>query len=714
MGSEQLESHALIEFIQTCIVSWPPTEKKEPLTNELWKRLEEKIGKLYNDAVLRFQIANSAKRKTDGIPDDESDELYFRLVTFWVGVRGKRYLNHEKEHLGALLSPHDAILTKLYGVTGSEIAQGVYAAMIQLVSSPTLFRELDELKNAVDTAMKQKLDLLSSQNKKLTDEEFKSLASTIVDEIGLRKESDRIVGGLFGSDLFDFEKVSGLPRSLLDELSLSPGQNTEFFVRGKFAGTPLSLIPVWLRPLLKIDSRYFAYHPHLLGDHLYRAIQSSVLRLEPAYAEGWNKRQKEISEELPFKLLGPLLPGARVIRNFQFRAEDRSGNDAWIEGDGVILLDDILLVAEVKGGKMFLGPPAESVESHFDTIKNLLAEPAFQGRRLIERMQKDGSVELFDMKQRPLLTLRSADFSASAVLAVSLEQLTDISPMVHQFKKLGLSSSGPAAWVLSIDDLRVYRDTLANPIEFSHFLVERLRAFQNQDLHLDDELDHLGLYFAYNRYHDITEGHKADRIVWHGYRSELDKYFHRLLADPSNAARPNQSIPEVLSKILNILCRKGRPGFAKAGRTLLDFDGAARKTLATNLDEVAKLQSEQGRTRPFSLAGDVSLSIVLSTPDVSVPKTFNPQEYALSNMVAQQRSNGLLLRIGMDGKGKVCDVDFEWVTSSQVTPEIRQMADGLAKVRVKQAEKNSDKKKIGRNDSCPCGSGKKFKKCHGK
>ena len=38
----------------------------------------------------------------------------------------------------------------------------------------------------------------------------------------------------------------------------------------------------------------------------------------------------------------------------------------------------------------------------------------------------------------------------------------------------------------------------------------------------------------------------------------------------------------------------------------------------------------------------------------------------------------------------------------------------LAKVRVKQAEKSSDKKKIGRNDSCPCGSGKKFKKCHGK
>ena len=30
------------------------------------------------------------------------------------------------------------------------------------------------------------------------------------------------------------------------------------------------------------------------------------------------------------------------------------------------------------------------------------------------------------------------------------------------------------------------------------------------------------------------------------------------------------------------------------------------------------------------------------------------------------------------------------------------------------AEKDEDGKKIGRNDPCPCGSGKKYKNCHGK
>ena len=30
------------------------------------------------------------------------------------------------------------------------------------------------------------------------------------------------------------------------------------------------------------------------------------------------------------------------------------------------------------------------------------------------------------------------------------------------------------------------------------------------------------------------------------------------------------------------------------------------------------------------------------------------------------------------------------------------------------APKKRDAAKVGRNDACPCGSGKKFKKCHGK
>ena len=36
------------------------------------------------------------------------------------------------------------------------------------------------------------------------------------------------------------------------------------------------------------------------------------------------------------------------------------------------------------------------------------------------------------------------------------------------------------------------------------------------------------------------------------------------------------------------------------------------------------------------------------------------------------------------------------------------------KQRAKSATMRRDRPKVGRNDPCPCGSGKKYKKCHGK
>ena len=40
--------------------------------------------------------------------------------------------------------------------------------------------------------------------------------------------------------------------------------------------------------------------------------------------------------------------------------------------------------------------------------------------------------------------------------------------------------------------------------------------------------------------------------------------------------------------------------------------------------------------------------------------------------------------------------------------------DESAPAEAKSARKDEDGKKVGRNDPCPCGSGKKYKNCHGK
>ncbi len=53
-----------------------------------------------------------------------------------------------------------------------------------------------------------------------------------------------------------------------------------------------------------------------------------------------------------------------------------------------------------------------------------------------------------------------------------------------------------------------------------------------------------------------------------------------------------------------------------------------------------------------------------------------------------------------------------------ITPELLKMLDSVAAAAVSTSylapKPYVNQPKIGRNDSCPCGSGKKFKKCRGK
>lgn len=717
MGEEQNDSFSAIEYIQSCIISKQPQIPYKSYDKNEWESLKEKISTLYSDAVLRYHIANTAKRKQMGQSNESDDELYFQLVTFWVKVRGKRYLQHEEVHLADLLTPHDDVLIELFGINGSEIAKEVFSMQLSLVNGPRAIVDFKKFQEKISEEMLKKLERLQAAGEVITNEKFKSTAGTIVDDLGLRSSADDIMGKFLGTDLFDVQKVTKLPTQLLNELSHTPGQDSEFLSKGKFVGTPLQKLPVQTFPILKVNGKFYVFHPHILSDHLYRNLQAVVVKNKPKYLDKWNNRQKEISEKLPFDILQPLLPGAVVHTNFQYFGIDRAGLQNWIECDGVIIFDGLLFIVEAKGGKASNKAPAQNIDSHFESVRDLLSAPADQGRRFAKYLQDNGKVEIFDSKKQLINTLDSAEYKHTVIVAVSLEQLSDISPRVQHFAKLGLEDGLPV-WMVSVDDLRVYKDIFKSPICFTHFIVERLRAFENKRLVLYDELDHLGLYLSRGRYHNLTDNFESDvRMVWNGFRTELDKYFHQLLVDPSKAVIPAQTIPSEIKSILTVLERESKPGFVRVGHQLLDFDEQGRINIANSVRNISKAQAEQKMVNPFSFPTEKSISFVLFSPDVVVPQSFNARDYALSNMVAQGKKEVLLLEITLNRELEIISINFDWLTDSVLVGEyaelIKEKAEVLIEQRLQKASRNSKKGKISRNQLCPCGSNLKYKKCHG-
>ena len=76
--------------------------------------------------------------------------------------------------------------------------------------------------------------------------------------------------------------------------------------------------------------------------------------------------------------------------------------------------------------------------------------------------------------------------------------------------------------------------------------------------------------------------------------------------------------------------------------------------------------------------------------------------------------NGKLLIQQEVKEAKVQKTDLTKVRTSREEEAIREAAESVSRTNEKPSTFKRTEDKVGRNDLCPCGSGKKYKHCHGK
>ena len=141
----------------------------------------------------------------------------------------------------------------------------------QAVDSFLQLRELQE-------AISNRLSELAIER---PDAEREVLHTAVFEDPDLSARRDELLGDLFGLDLFDVEKVTGLPPALVGELAWSPGEDHEFFAPGDFRGWPLRVWPTMKRPFICLAGRVFAFDVFVLFDNFYRVLQRVIFRLAP-------------------------------------------------------------------------------------------------------------------------------------------------------------------------------------------------------------------------------------------------------------------------------------------------------------------------------------------------------------------------------------------------------------------------------------------------
>jgi len=707
----------MIDYIQSVVASMEPAgEQREDVAEEEWQTLRENVEGLFRTLNLDYQICRTAKAKTeDPDYDDNVDEFYYKAQMYWCNVRGARYQVHEIAYLRDMFLPHSKVLQELFGLAADQFIDELTKIWRSLTFGiQEVFDEMESFRKDALTALEAKIRTERAHG----DMDPSALMQEVVAENGWEERHERVLGRLVGNDLFDVNKVTSLPQSLIDELTWSQGEEQDFFAAGEFRGWPLRIWPTFKRPFIRLNERYYCFDHYSLFDNIYRVMQRTILRVKPEYRETWNRIQQEQSEALPFKYLEKILPGATVYRSAYYRwyPEPDSTGKNWCEVDGLLLYDDHLFIVEVRAGAFTYTSPASDFPAFVASLKNLVLKPATQGQRFLDYLSSAEAVPIFDKDHKKVDELRKADFRQITICPVTLDSFTEMAAQVQHLRKIGINVGSHPVWAISLDDLRVYADIFHDPLWFLHYVDQRMRAFQSDIIEADDELDHLGLYLKHNNYSLYAEemrGVSDAKINFTGYRSEIDKFFRDRLHDPSTPCPLMQAAPSRIREIISFLSDSGMSHRAAISGYLLDLDANTRRSIADSIEQELLSQSSSLRPKPYSSHGGEAFTVFCYAAPWTQRNARIALDHARRVLLINNDERRLLLELSYNEEGVLADLQWQWVElvgiPTQELARLNRAADELRARRV--ANTRRQKRKIGRNELCPCGSGTKYKKC---
>lgn len=715
LGPEHAHSARMIDYVQSLIASAPPVAKpSDSHSEEDWGKLQQLIEKIFQKLNSQYFMCATAKRRKDVVVSDPAlEEFHFKAQLYWCNVTGSQYQVHQIQTLRELLAPHSRVIQELYNLNSEqlcdELAKIWYSLTKGIADAASAMLEFKEKSLA---ALEK--DTQSGIAMEVYGDEGERLRASIARH-GLEAIEQKAFGLFLGYDLFDLQKVTTLPSAFLDDFSWEPGQDREFFAEGNFKGWPLRIWPIFKRPFIRLNGSYYCFDISGLFDHFYRQLERRVFAAKKELKQLWIDARKDVTETLPFEYLQRLLPGALCFKEIYYYMRESSKGADRFETDGILEFDDHLFIVEVKAGSFTYTSPADDVDAHVKSLKNLVAAPAMQGNRFLQYLQTADEVPLLDEAGNVVTRIRLSEYRHVTICAITLDPFTEIAAQIQHLSAIGVVVGNEPVWSLSLDDLRVYADIFTNPLEFLHFVQMRKAAFNSQHLKLDDELDHLGLYLRHNDYPrhaaELVKG-RGVHLQFAGYRKEIDKFFSARLLDDQLPSPLRQKMHPGLTGLLEFLRLSNKSGRSEIAAYLLDMSGELRDKMFATLEQ-ERVHSEMNQPRPFSTFGEIRLTTFPWTPEWRRLPAHESRNHAKAMMIMNDEPSRVLLELSYDERSSLVDADWQFLRRSDITifemPALQARGESLRDARLHRALATN--RHIGRNDQCPCGSGKKFKKC---
>lgn len=644
---------SILAYLQNVIVSRPLKKIFNEVSRDNWNALKEDVKSLFICLSKKYLDCKTADRLVkDSTVDLIVENFRKKAELLWLYVRGKRYSAHESQALLDILMPHSEILSQLFGID----APTFVGELEKILKKHTFWRKnhFTDLKQIISRAEQV------SEETDITD--FNALLNRVFEDKSLFSQMQTIEGELFGLDLFNVEKITRLPKELLKELAWAAGEEKTFFEPGEFCGWPTRIQPITMRPFIQLDDQFFCFEIYSLYDNIYRVLQRTIKKLAPLYEEKWNSKQKTITENLPLDFFKKILPDAEIFPSIYYRCKTADKKMNWCETDGIVIFEDHLFIIEIKANKFASSSPNTKLDAHLDSLCTLVNEPIEQGVRFLDYLESGtNEIPIFNKDKKEIYRLKRSCFRHIIICAVTLDPLMGIAASAQYLPK---TNTNRVAWVFSIDDLRVYADFFDNPLQFLHFIEQRILAASSNVLELNSEMDHLGFYLAENQYKQYADD-KAKRnnfnklSVNEKYRAPIDEYYDTLFLG-SPIAMPQQEMPPRYAEVIKFLNKSKIIGRAELTSIFLNVEKEFRLNFSVIVEKIIEENEKLHKT--LSVNGNTNLTIYFWPFGVIREIIENAIFYTRCVMILNNEKKRPLIEFEYNADGFLENIYWQYVT----------------------------------------------------
>lgn len=461
------------------------------------------------------------------------------------------------------------------------------------------------------------------------------------------------------------------------------------------------------RPLIQTpDGRYVLFHIYSLVEALYEA-PFYWMGPDKVYVSTAMKHRGLFTEQFAVERLTQVFGADNVLSNIDIFG---SKSKKLGEIDVLVLFGDRALVLQAKSKRLTLEARRGNDLQIQDDFKKSIQDSSDQAY-LCARLLEEGNCAFRDAAGNavPLPDKLKRIY----VLCLIADHYPALSFQARQFLKCTPTATISPPFLMDVFALDAMTEMLCSPLQLLSY-IDRRTGYTDK-LVASHELTILSYHLKQNLW---LNGERDMVLLDDDISADLD-----LAMLVRREGIPGKGTPEgiltrfaatAVGRMTKAIEAAPEPATIDLGFTLLTLNEDTVVTVSKAIDQIAQQSLADGKNHDVTVClgqGDTGLTIHCNTEphEIAGPRL---QMHCHARKYTERTKTwfGVCLRPNDQALCFGINLDFPWQQSNEMDALTQGMGKAVT-LRALASRAGSNRPKVGRNDSCPCGSGKKFKKC---